>query len=134
MKIVLNRVRFMPADLEPGVLYVAEEFRAAAHLCACGCGAKIRTPLGPAAWQLEETPDGPTLTPSVGNWQQRCRTHYWIFRGEIHWSEPWTDEEIALGREFEEERRERYYKAQRRSRRGLLRRAWDSIKEWVGTP
>ena len=45
----------MPQDLRPGVLYVSEEFGAAAHLCACGCGEKVSTPLGPTEWSLEET-------------------------------------------------------------------------------
>ena len=52
MKIELQRVHYMPKELKPGVLYVSEEFGAAAHLCACGCGAKIRTPLGPTEWTL----------------------------------------------------------------------------------
>jgi hypothetical protein len=76
MRFVLQRVRYMPKELQPGVLYVSEEFLTAAHLCACGCGAKIRTPLGPAEWSVEEAPQGPTLWPSVGNWQQGCRSHY----------------------------------------------------------
>ena len=42
MKIKLQRVQYMPKDLKPGVLYVSEQFGAAAHLCACGCGSKIR--------------------------------------------------------------------------------------------
>lgn len=51
----LERVHYMPKVLEPGVLYVSEEFGAAAHLCACGCGAKIRTPLAPTEWTFEDT-------------------------------------------------------------------------------
>ena len=66
----------MPKDLKPGVLYVSEQFGAAAHLCACGCGSKIRTPIGPTEWSVEETDVGPTLHPSVGNWQQACQSHY----------------------------------------------------------
>ena len=69
MKIELQRVQYMPKELKQGVLYVSEEFGAAAHLCACGCGSKIRTPLGPTEWAFEETDNGPTLCPSVGNWQ-----------------------------------------------------------------
>ena len=98
MKIELQRVHYMPKELKPGVLYVSEEFGAAAHLCACGCGSKIRTPLGPTEWALEETDSGPTLRPSVGNWQQACQSHYWIYRGEIVWSVKWTPEQIAAGR------------------------------------
>ena len=39
MKFVLQRVHHMPKELQPGILYVSEEFLTAAHLCACGCGA-----------------------------------------------------------------------------------------------
>lgn len=100
----------MPKTLEPGVLYVSEEFKTAAHLCACGCGEKVRTPLGVAAWTLTETLRGPSLRPSIGNWQQPCRSHYWIRQGEIIWAEDWSDEQIEFGRKQEMDRRAAYYK------------------------
>ncbi|MCW3053468.1 MAG: hypothetical protein JWN14_2638 [Chthonomonadales bacterium] len=128
MKIELQRVHYMPKELEPGILYVSEEFGAAAHLCACGCGSKIRTPLGPTEWTLEETDSGPTLTPSVGNWQQACQSHYWIDRGEIKWSNQWTPEQIAAGRRGEEERRRAYYADRDRQRGGIWQRFWRWIK------
>lgn len=127
MKIELQRVHYMPKELKPGVLYVSEEFGAAAHLCACGCGSKIRTPLGPTEWALEETDGGPTLRPSVGNWQQACQSHYLIYRGEIVWCEKWTPEQIATGRRGEEARRRAYFDALDRQRGGFLRRFW----RWV---
>jgi hypothetical protein len=99
----------MPKELTPGILYVSEEFGAAAHLCPCGCGSKIRTPLGPTEWELEETPTGPTLYPSIGNWQQKCQSHYWITRGEVRWADQWTPREIAAGRAAEEKRRRKHY-------------------------
>jgi len=111
MKIKLQRVHYMPKELKAGVLYISEEFGAAAHLCACGCGSKIRTPLGPTEWSLKETFSGPTLIPSVGNWQLACQSHYWIYRGEVRWSDKWTPEEIAAGRRGEEERRRAHYDA-----------------------
>ncbi len=128
MKIELQRVHFMPKELKPGVLYVSEEFGAAAHLCACGCGAKIRTPLGPTEWALEETDCGPTLRPSVGNWQQACQSHYWIYRGEVIWSDKWTSEQIAASRLAEEERRHAYYDALDRRRGGAVRKFWCWVK------
>ena len=123
-KIRLERVHYMPQDLSPGLLYVSEEFGAAAHLCACGCGTKVRTPLGPTEWSLEETDDGPTLRPSVGSWQLACQSHYLITGGEVVWAERWTAEEIADGRRREEERRRDYYDALDRKRRSLVRRLW----------
>ena len=114
----------MPTDLSPGVLYVSEEFGAAAHLCACGCGTKVRTPLGPTEWSLEETDGEPTLRPSVGNWQLACQSHYLITGGEVVWAERWTGEEIADGRRGEEERRRAYYDALDRKHRSVLPRLW----------
>lgn len=128
MKIELQHVHYMPKVLKPGVLYVSKEFGTAAHLCACGCGAKIRTPLGPTEWALEETDDGPTLRPSVGNWQQACQSHYWIYRGEVEWSDKWTPEQIAKGRRREAERRRAYYDALDRKHSGVVRRGWHWFK------
>ncbi len=124
MRIELERVHYMPKELQPSVLYVSEEFGIAVHLCACGCGSKIRTPLGPTEWSVEETPDGLTLDPSVGNWQQACQSHYWIQRGEVVWSRKWTAKEIAAGRAKEEARRHSYYDDRNRRRGGVVRRAW----------
>jgi hypothetical protein len=120
----------MPAKLEPGVLYVAEEFSTAAHLCVCGCGSKIRTPLGPAEWSLRDTAAGPTLHPSIGNWQRSCRSHYWIINGQVEWSEQWTPEQIVAGRAREQIRRERYY-ANLNGRR-ILSRLWRWVRRLFG--
>ena len=127
MKIRLQRVHYMPKDLSPGVLYVSEEFGAAAHLCACGCGAKVRTPLGLTEWSLEETDGKPTLRPSVGNWQQACQSHYLITGGEVVWAERWTAEQIADGRRREEECRREYYDALDRKHGSVVRRLW----QWI---
>ena len=128
MRIDLQHVYYMPKELKPGVLYVSKEFGAAAHLCACGCGSKIRTPLGPTEWMLEETDGRPTLRPSIGNWQQACQSHYWIRRGEIVWSDRWTAEEIAAGRRREEKRRRDYYDALDHERGGIFQRLWRWLK------
>ena len=108
MKIELQRVHYMPRELNPGVLYISEKFGAAAHLCACGCGSKVRTPIGPTEWSVKETDRGPTLWPSVGNWQKSCQSHYLITRGEVIWAEHWSAEQIAEGRRREEKRRSNY--------------------------
>ena len=127
MRIRLERVGYMPTMLEPGVLYVSEEFGAAAHLCACGCGSKIRTPLGPTEWSLENTAAGPTLQPSVGSWQLACQSHYFITGGEVTWAPQWTADEIAEGRRQEDERRRQYYEALDRKRGGAVRR----LRRWL---
>ena len=124
MEIRLQRVHYMPEDLNPGVLYVSEEFGAAAHLCACGCGAKVRTPLGPTEWSLEETDGRPTLRPSIGNWQLPCQSHYLISGGAVVRSERWTAEQIADGRRREDDRRRKYYGSFDRKHGSVARRLW----------
>jgi hypothetical protein len=124
MKITLERVRYMPKQLKPDVLYVSEEFDIAMHLCPCGCGSKIKTPLGPTEWSFQETDSGPSLDPSVGNWQQACKSHYWIYRGEIRWAKKWTPEQIASGRRHEEERRRAYYDGLHRKRSKTMEKLW----------
>jgi hypothetical protein len=106
----IMRVFEMPPHLEEGVLYVSNEYATAAHLCACGCRSKIRTPLGPAEWRVAEGRRGPTLRPSIGNWQRPCKSHYWIIDGVVEWSTKWSTERIETGRKFEQLRREAYYR------------------------
>lgn len=132
MTIRLQRVHYMPKDLEQGVLYVSDEFAIAVHLCACGCGEKVKTPLGPTEWSVEETTAGPTLRPSVGNWQQACQSHYLITRGRTVWAGKWTPEEIAAGRRHEEDRRQAYYKAQYAKRGGPFRKFAEWLKRMFG--
>jgi hypothetical protein len=124
----LERVHYVPKTLVHGVLYVSEEFDAAVHLCACGCGSKVSTPLGPTEWRFQESPAGPTLTPSVGSWQLPCKSHYFIRNGNIVWSGRWTPEQVAAGRKKEEHRRRAYYDALDRKRGGRVRRLWRWIK------
>jgi hypothetical protein len=126
--IKLARVQYIPKYPEPGILYVSEEFEAAVHLCACGCGAKVSTPLGPTEWSLTETTTGPSLYPSVGNWQFPCRSHYWIQGGQIIWSETWTPSQVQAGHRAEEDRRRAYYDSLKRGREGILRRIYNWLK------
>ena len=109
----VERVHYMPKELEAGVLYVSDEFETAAHLCACGCGSKVRTPLLPTEWSLSGTDARPTLRPSVGNWQRPCQSHYLINGGKIEWATEWSAEKIAAGRRAEQLRREEYFSALR---------------------
>lgn len=127
----LERVHYMPKVLEPGVLYASEEFGAAAHLCACGCGAKIRTPLGPTEWTLEETSEGPSLTPSMGNWQQPCRSHYWIWQGEVEWHGDWTEAQVQAGRRREHQRRKAYFDQREQQRSSPGRSAGQRVLSFI---
>jgi hypothetical protein len=125
-EIILRQVVNLPRQLEPGILYVSEEYAVAGHLCACGCGNKVITPLGPAEWSFSERNGKPSLRPSIGNWQLPCRSHYVISGGHIRWAGAWTDEQVKSGRQSEQERRETYYR-ELNSQNGL----WNRIRNWI---
>jgi hypothetical protein len=122
MKLRTEFVRFMPVELRPSVLYVSIEFGIATHLCPCGCGAKVRTPLGPTEWELNDTEKGSSLLPSIGNWQ-RCGSHYFIRDGQVIWLDKWTPSQIEAGRRAEQQRDRKYFEQFNRER-APLRRAW----------
>ena len=109
----------MPKDLSPGILYVSESFGTAAHLCASECGIKVRTPLGPVEWVLQGSDNKPSLRPSINNSQHPCKSHYWITDGEVIWAEQLTNEQTALSRELEDERRRKYYAKTRKRHTAL---------------
>lgn len=84
-KLTPKFVEFIPPVLKDGVLYVAMECGTVVHLCCCGCGRRVVTPLSPADWKLTFDGDGLTLHPSIGNWQYPCRSHYWIRNSTVVW-------------------------------------------------
>jgi len=102
-------VAYVPRTLAPRVLYLALEHSTVVHLCACGCGTKVVTPLGPAQWRLTFDGDTISLWPSVGNWQFPCRSHYWIRENAVVWAGPMTDAEVAFLRHKDSSELHRYY-------------------------
>ena len=94
-------VEFIPAKGEPGVIYVSERFRTAMHLCCCGCGLEVITPLNPAKWSLSKQGCQVSLSPSIGNWSFPCKSHYWIERGRVRWAGPMSQERIRLVRRLD---------------------------------
>ena len=102
-------VDFVPEGLEPGVLYIALEYGAIAHLCGCGCGSEIATPLGPTDWKMTYDGESVSLHPSVGNWSLPCRSHYVIRSGKVIWAAAWDDEMIAAGRARDRSRKDSYF-------------------------
>ena len=89
-------VPVIPEQLDEGVLYVCEPHRIAIHLCCCGCGEEVVTPLSPAEWHLEHLGTAVSLYPSIGNWSFRCQSHYWIRRNRVIWAGALSAERIAV--------------------------------------
>jgi hypothetical protein len=88
-------VEYIPERLEPGVLYISKRFRTASHLCCCGCGFKVVTPLNPAKWRLTEHGTSISLSPSIGSWNFPCRSHYFLTRNQIRWLPQFSERQIA---------------------------------------
>lgn len=91
-------VKSAPRDLFPGVLYVSLEYCSMLHLCACGCGRKVVTPISPKDWSMTFNGASVTVHPSIGSWSLPCRSHYLIKRGKVVWAGDWTDDQISKGR------------------------------------
>ena len=74
--------------MEDGVLYMAPHFQVAVHKCMCGCGEKVVIPLGDKdggwAWSFDGT--NTSLHPSIGNFQQPCKSHYFLKQGKVQWA------------------------------------------------
>jgi len=91
-------VASIPEQIDPGILYVSLDFATMMHLCACGCGREVVTPLSPNDWRMTYDGRSVSVYPSVGSWSLPCRSHYVIKNGNIRWAGDWTDEQIEKGR------------------------------------
>jgi hypothetical protein len=102
-------VDLMPRELRPGILYVSMKYATTQHLCACGCGKKVVLPLSPADWNLRYDGENISMSPSVGNWEYSCRSHYWIERNQVHWARTWTRDQVEAGRRRDTRDLEAYF-------------------------
>src|SRR3954464_5841386 len=91
-------VEYVPETVEAGKLYISIPFKVAVHLCCCGCGVEVATPISPADWQVTFDGDTVSLWPSIGNWGLPCQSHYWIEHDRVVWAAAWTKQQIASAR------------------------------------
>ena len=129
-------VQSVPRKPEPDRLYISVEYGTAIHLCACGCGREVVTPISPVGWSLHYDGDSVSLYPSIGNWSYPCRSHYWIQGNEVVWAPRWSSERIQAGRARDRALRERYYAGHAADPDGALdaglRWKWlRRLKRWV---
>lgn len=111
MKTLQHRfVEFMPSVLEEGILYVSIEYSVAVHKCVCGCGNKVVTPLSPTDWKLSYNGETISLTPSIGNWQFECESHYWIINNTVKHARKWSKTQIEEGRNVDIKKKKKYFK------------------------
>lgn len=77
-------VHRIPPQIEDGVLYICLDCDVIIHKCACGCGEKVVLPLAPEHWQFYYDGDV-TISPSIGNYQYECKSHYFIRKSQVVW-------------------------------------------------
>jgi hypothetical protein len=111
---LLNRiepefVEFVPDELQPGILYISMEYATASHLCCCGCGEKVVTPFTPTDWRMTYDGETVSLRPSIGNWEQDCRTHYVIDCNRVVEHGPWTRVQVERERARDHSAKTRHY-------------------------
>lgn len=102
-------VKDIPERLEPGILYISIKYSTAVHSCCCGCGIEIVTPFTPTDWKM--TFDGETISlhPSIGNWNEPCRSHYVIERGQVIEARPWSNRQIKAEVQRDTEAKRKFY-------------------------
>lgn len=103
--------RNVPRELEPGVLYISMEYATAVHSCCCGCGERVVTPFTPTDWSMEFDGETVSLSPSVGNWNQACRSHYVVKRNQVIDAGPWSAARIEAERQRDKKAKAAHYRS-----------------------
>ena len=79
----------IPREIEDDVICVSIKYRTAIHKCPCGCGNEVITPIDEInGWKLIFNGKSISLYPSIGNWNLKCQSHYWINKNQIIWAKP----------------------------------------------
>lgn len=96
MSIMPIYVTFIPPlkEMRKAELYISCEYSTASHLCCCGCGREVVTPLNPAKWSLSFQDGRVTMCPSIGSWQLPCKSHYFFKDNLVVWMPEYSQEEI----------------------------------------
>ncbi len=110
MKTIQHKfVEFVPDIIEEGILYISIQYCTAIHLCSCGCGNEVVTPLSPTDWELRFDGKTVSLDPSIGNWSFECKSHYFITRNRIRYAKRWNDWRIEENRKADSKEKEKYF-------------------------
>jgi len=103
-------VKYIPEEVEFGIIYISIEFCTAIHKCVCGCGNDVVTPFSPTDWELIFNGEHISLSPSIGNWNFACQSHYWIRENKIKFAPKWDKERIEKGQKIDLENKKTYFK------------------------
>lgn len=120
-------VKYIPDKPREGILYISREYKTATHLCCCGCGLAVVTPLNSAKWSISDHGNSVSLYPSIGNWSFPCKSHYWIDHGRVKWARHMSVKQISMVRVRDKVDAEKLAKG-KAGKGGLL--GW--IRHWFG--
>ena len=104
------------------------------HLCACGCKTEISTPLHPTGWKITFNGESVSLYPSVGNWSERCQSHYVIRDNQVIWGYRFSKERINDIRKKRREDIARHYRQKQVTTGLALNPSSDSGGIWGEIP
>lgn len=104
-------IRNIPRELEVGVLYISMEYATAVHSCCCGCGEQVVTPFSLTDWKMIYDGETVSLTPSVGNWNLACRSHYIIKHNIIYEAGNWSEGRIKAERKRDKLAKSNFYQS-----------------------
>lgn len=139
-------VRNVPRELEPGILYISMDYATAVHSCCCGCGERVVTPFTPTDWRMTFDGESISLHPSVGNWNQNCRSHYIVQRGRVVEAGPWSQARVEAERLRDKMAKAAHYGSETKVRSDALQLSsernpsttpptnsiWARLKSWLG--
>lgn len=104
----------IPDEISNGEIFISIRYKTAVHKCVCGCNNEVVTPISPTDWQLTFDGQSISLSPSIGNWNFQCRSHYWIIKNKIIHSTKWTDEMVEYGRKIDVRRKRKFFSKKRK--------------------
>ncbi|WP_423229505.1 DUF6527 family protein [Stutzerimonas kirkiae] len=120
------------------------DYATAVHSCCCGCGDRVVTPFTPTDWRMTFDGESISLHPSVGNWNQKCRSHYVIQRGRVLEAGPWSQGQIEAERLRDKKAKAAHYGSRHEACRELpgsatgsqsatahSRSIWTRLKAWL---
>ena len=131
-------VESFPRDAVDGHLYISIRFRTAMHLCCCGCGTEIVTPIKPTDWTLAYNGESVSLYPSIGNWSLPCRSHYWIRESYVEDAPDWSKKQVDENRAYDLLCKQAYfnsdkklYENQEEIKHSFVRTLWNRIVKFL---
>ena len=126
-------VQYIPADgaeLVPGIVYISMKYNTVVHRCPCGCGGLSEFTLDPIRFRIEYDGRSVTFSPSIGNSNLECRSHYWICENHVRWCTPMEDWETKRAQRREVARALEERRTNEIDRKASMGNFWRSFLNW----